>query len=111
MKILFICSANKDRSVTAEEYAQLYWPQHEYDSAGTNQKICFQLGTQYIDAAQLDWADLIFCMENKHQTEIQRIFSQAYNSKISVLHINDRYAYNSSELKEILVEKLKEYLE
>jgi protein-tyrosine-phosphatase len=41
MKVLFICSANKDRSATAELLAREIWQNHEYDSAGTNQKLCF----------------------------------------------------------------------
>jgi len=110
LKILFICSANKDRSATAEEYAMEHYPQHEYDAAGTNQKICFQLGTQYINAQQLAAADLILVMESKHKAEIQRLFGSMYNSKISVLQIKDVYKYGSQNLKEILQEKLAAYL-
>lgn len=110
MKVLFVCSANKDRSVTAEELAVQLYPQHDYRSAGTNQKICFQLGTAYIDTVDLDWADLVLVMENKHQTEIQRVFGQTFHSKISLLHIKDRFKYNSSELKDILQEKFKAVL-
>lgn len=110
MKVLFICSANKDRSITAEEYARENFPMHEYDSAGTNRKICFQLGTQLVQTHQLLWADKIICMESKHKKEIQKLVGAKFNSKLAVLHIKDRYPYNSAGLKEILKEKLGSYL-
>lgn len=87
MKVLFICSANKDRSATAEDLARQYWPQHEYGSAGTNRKICFQLGTQYIAQEQLIWADLVFAMENKHKKGLLKLFGSQFGRKIKVLGI------------------------
>ena len=34
--ILFVCSANKDRSKTAEDYFSKHYPDLCFDSAGTN---------------------------------------------------------------------------
>jgi len=110
LKVLFICSANKDRSATAENLAGNCWPKHQYDSAGTNQKICFQLGTQYISENQLFWADLIFAMENKHKKELIKRFGSQFGQKITVLGIRDHYEFGNPELKEILREKLLAYL-
>ena len=45
MKYLFVCSANKQRSKTAEDYLSGLNPEHEFLSAGTNHKICFKEGT------------------------------------------------------------------
>ena len=72
--VLFICSANKDRSKTAEDYFSEQYPHFNFDSAGTNKKICDQLGTNFIDKEQLDWADKIFVMEQKHLNNIQDSF-------------------------------------
>lgn len=110
MKILFICSANQDRSATAEQLASELWPNNKYDSAGTNRKICFQLGTQYISADQLLWADVIFVMENKHKKELIKQFGSVFGKNIKVLGIKDYYEFGYSELKNLLKEKLQEYL-
>jgi len=53
MNILFVCSANKDRSKTAEDYFSEQFPNINFDSAGTNKKICNQLGTNYLEDYQL----------------------------------------------------------
>lgn len=110
MNIFFICSANKDRSATAELLGQELWPNHQFISAGTNQKICFQLGTQYINIELVDWAEIIFVMENKHKKELIKLFGSSFSKKIKVLDIKDHYEYGNSNLKEILKIKLQEYL-
>ncbi len=109
MKVLFVCSANKDRSATAEEYARATFSAHEYDSAGTNQKLCFKYGTQYIAEELLVWADLVFAMENKHKKEMLKQIGSAHGKKINVLGIRDHYEFGNAQLKEILKEKLRAY--
>jgi len=96
--ILFICSANKDRSKTAEDYFSEQYSKFQFDSAGTNKKICQQLGSNYIAKEQLDWADKIVVMEQKHANAIKEIFSNNYFNKIEVLDIKDKYTYGSSDL-------------
>ncbi len=103
-KILFICSANKDRSATAADYFREKFPKHQFDSAGTNQKICFQLGTDFLTTEHLVWADVIFVMEGKHKKFAQKLLKE--KKQISVLRIEDRYTYFQSELIEILEEKV-----
>ena len=110
MNILFICSANKDRSATAELLGQELWPNHQFISAGTNQKICFQLGTQYINKELMDWAELIFVMENKHKKELIKLFGSVNGKIIRVLGIQDHYEFGDANLKEILQQKLIPYL-
>jgi len=39
MNLLFICSANKDRSKTAEDFFGENYSAYNFDSAGTNKKI------------------------------------------------------------------------
>jgi len=110
MKILFVCSANKDRSATAEEYAIEAYSAHEYDSAGTNQKLCFKYDTQFISEELLIWADLVLAMENKHKKQMLKQFGTAHGKKINILSIRDHYEFGNPQLKEILKEKLSTYL-
>jgi predicted protein tyrosine phosphatase len=103
--ILFVCSANKDRSKTAEDYFSKHYPNLSFDSAGTNKNTCNKLGTNYISEEQLYLADKVFVMENKHLKAIKELFGNKYYSKITVLNISDIYKYGSKELIEILKAK------
>lgn len=106
MHILFICSANKDRSKTAEDYFSKHYPDVHFDSAGTNKTICHQLGTNYINEEQLALADIIFVMENKHLKTLKDVFGTKYYNKIKVLHIKDIYPYGAKELIEVMKAKV-----
>ena len=115
-KILFVCSANKQRSRTAEDYfAQKYPDLEEYifDSAGTNLVICQKEGTNPLTEQLLEWADDIFVMEKKHLEIIKKNISKGTENKnihkIKVLRIADRYKYYQPELLEILDEKMENY--
>jgi predicted protein tyrosine phosphatase len=105
--ILFICSANKKRSKTAEDYFSALYPNYNFESAGTNVKICQKEGTTFVTEEHIIWADLIFVMENKHKVFINSITKENHTAKIKVLRIPDRYKYYQKELIEILEEKLK----
>lgn len=107
LNILFVCSANKDRSRTAEDYFRGQYPEINFDSAGTNKKICDQIGTNYINKEQLDFADKIFVMEQKHFVAIKNIFGNAYNGKVTVLNVKDIYEYGSKDLFMVLKNKIK----
>jgi predicted protein tyrosine phosphatase len=106
MNVLFICSANKDRSATAEAYFNELHPEYVYDSAGTNQKYCNQLGTQFVTVKMLNWADRIYVMEIKHQNFILKMNAGSLYHKISVLHISDHYAYGDPVLKQLLADRV-----
>jgi predicted protein tyrosine phosphatase len=106
MNILFICTANKDRSKTAVDYFSENYSDYGFDSAGTNKKACKQLGTNYIEDYQIDWADKIYVMENKHLKVIRELFRNEYSNKPSVLDMRDIYKYGSKELIEILENKV-----
>jgi predicted protein tyrosine phosphatase len=105
-KILFVCSANKDRSKTADDYFSERYDEFEFDSAGTNLKLCHQLGTTAITEEHLKWADIIIAMEEKHRTFIKNNFPKVDYNSIEVLHLTDRYVYYQQELIEILKEKV-----
>ena len=104
--ILFVCSANKDRSRTAEDYFSQHYPDFCFDSAGTNAKICRQLGTTYITETQLAVADQVLVMENKHRQALLQTFGTTYAHKIYVLHIRDIYPYGAKALIEVLRERV-----
>jgi predicted protein tyrosine phosphatase len=102
MNILFVCSANKLRSKTADDYFSAKYPDINFQSAGTNHKTCQKEGTTPLEEEMLDWADFVYVMENKHKNEIRKHVGSKYNSKISVLHIPDDYNYYQRELIQLL---------
>jgi predicted protein tyrosine phosphatase len=106
MKILFICSANKQRSKTAEDYFAVKFPEHEFLSAGTNLKICRKEGTIELTEDLLKWSDKVYVMEKKHLDQIQKHIDSKYYSKITVLHIPDFYKYYDADLTTILEERI-----
>lgn len=104
MRFLFVCSANRQRSATAERHFSER-NDHEFDSAGTNHKMCDRYGTQKLDEDMLEWADHVFVMEEKHRDIIRKHTDGRYDRKIEVLGIRDVYKYMQPELIEILEEK------
>lgn len=107
--ILFVCSANKDRSKTADDYFSAKYPDINFDSAGTNKRICEQLGTSYITQEQMNWADKVLVMEEKHLKALVSAFGNGYYSKITVLGIKDVYKYYDKGLIKILEERVVNY--
>ena len=106
MNYLFICSANKQRSKTAEDYFAEKHPEYNFKSAGTNIKICRKEGTTELTVDLLKWADKIYIMEKKHLDQIQKHTGSKYYSKINVLDIPDVYKYYDADLISILEEKV-----
>ena len=106
MNILFVCSANKDRSKTADDYFSKKYPEIHFDSAGTNLKICQKLGTNPMTEELAQWADEIIVMEKKHRDLINSHTAENYAKKIRVLNIPDVYKYYQKELIELLEEKV-----
>lgn len=104
--ILFVCSANKDRSRTAEDHFAQQFPAIQFDSAGTNHKSCEKLGTTYLEVEQLQAADRIYVMETKHLTAIKERFGSVYYKKVTVLHIKDHYRYGDKVLLGLLESKI-----
>ncbi len=93
MNILFVCSKNKWRSRTAETIFKDS-STHNIKSAGTDAGARIKLTEKHIN-----WADLIFVMENKHRQIIKQKFKSNIDSdKIIVLDIPDEYQYMDEEL-------------
>lgn len=101
-RVMFVCTGNMDRSPTAE--ALLKGREGlEVKSAGTWE------GAQTVVSKELiNWADIIFVMEEHHRQALKRIAPEA-ETKIIVLGIEDRYLKNDPELVKILKEKLSKH--
>lgn len=106
MNILFICSANYQRSKTAEDYFNKEYGLHEFKSAGTNHKECKKRETTPLSNELMIWADKVFVMEKHHENVINEYSKGTYQNKINVLNIPDVYQYNQPELIDLLKRKV-----
>lgn len=102
-RVLFVCTANIDRSPTAEALLKNVG-EFEVQSAG----IWFN-ARRRISESLIDWADIIFAMEDQHKEAILNLKPDAEN-KVVVLKIPDIYPRNDPELIKILKVKLSESL-
>lgn len=110
MQVLYVCSANKDRSRTAEVFLSEKYKAHTIYSAGTNQKLCMKEGTEFITEEYVAEADIILVMEQKHLQFIKDSIGQQYAHKVKVLGIEDVYKFGDTALQQILIDKSKPYL-
>ncbi|CAG7579945.1 MAG: putative phosphotyrosine protein phosphatase [uncultured marine phage] len=108
MKILFVCSVNKQRSRTADDYLTPLNDDVEIESAGTHIKSCFREGTNPLTDELLEWADHVYVMEKCHLDIIMKNSKNNHFKKITVLHIRDQYEVGSKRLIEKLKEKLQD---
>ena len=105
-KLLFICSRNKWRSLTAEK---IFHGVNGYDvrSAGTEERARIK-----VTSGHIGWADLIFVMEKKHVRRLQESFRETLShKKIICLNIPDDYQFMDSELIEILISTVSEHVD
>jgi predicted protein tyrosine phosphatase len=103
--VLFVCSANRLRSPTAEQVFST-WPGIETDSAGVSASAAVQLS-----AEQVDWADIIFVMEKVHRSKLTRQFrSRLKNQRIICLDIPDDYELMDPALIRILEQRVARFL-
>lgn len=100
-RVLFICSRNRLRSPTAERVFA-GWPGVETDSAGLAPDAdCL------LSADQLQWAELIFVMEKRHRSQLQRRFQrQLAGKKVVCLDIRDDYQFMQAELVALLEKRV-----
>jgi predicted protein tyrosine phosphatase len=106
IKLLFICSRNKWRSLTAEKIFDGL-NGYEVRSAGTEEGARIK-----VTEGHIGWSDLIFVMEKKHLRRLKDKFSNMLNSKqIICLDIPDDYKFMDEELIEILKLRISEHIE
>lgn len=97
MNLLFICTMNQWRSLTAEHIFQNI-SGIQVRSAGTATN-----ARHHINTKDLHWADSIFVMEQKHKEYIEKNFPGSTASKRIVnLNIPDEYGYLDPDLVKIL---------
>ena len=102
-KILFVCSANVDRSPTAERIYKNK-PGMEVKSAGVS-----LYATTPISAELIQWADVVLCMSKWQKMEIEKRFV-IENTVIDYLDIEDDYSYMERKLVEIITKKVDAWL-
>ncbi|WP_422661505.1 low molecular weight protein tyrosine phosphatase family protein [Paenibacillus sp. EC2-1] len=106
MKLLFICSRNKWRSLTAEKIFDGY-NGYEVRSAGTEDGARIK-----VTEGHVGWADMILVMEKKHKQRLTQKFSnKLMNKRLICLDIPDDYRFMDEELIEILKSRVSEHIE
>lgn len=97
LHVLFVCSRNQWRSPTAEQV----WRRHPalaVRSGGTSPN-----ARHPVSAADVQWADVILVMEEKHASRLRAAFRQQLDHKpVHVLDIPDEYRYMDPELVALL---------
>jgi predicted protein tyrosine phosphatase len=105
-RILFVCTANVDRSRTAEDLYR-HDPRYEVLSAGTA-----AFATTPVTRELLQWADRVFVMcerRDRHQTLLKLRFPELTCTVID-LDIEDRWTRGHPELVRRLLRKLVPHL-
>lgn len=108
MKLLFVCTANVQRSVTAENLFS-DCSGFETRSAGTDAAE----GRTKLSQQLIDWADIIFAMseaEDKHISFISKNF-QVGERPVYDLGISDKYYTDDPVLQRLLIEKISKHLD
>jgi len=105
MNVLFICTANRDRSRTAEIYYQNKYPEHRFRSAGINKYLSERHGGVHIKKYMLDIADRIICAEQVHADWIVQNIDKKYISKIEILALGDTETFMTNSLIQMLESK------
>ena len=104
LKILFICSRNRRRSLTAETIFKGE-PALDVRSAGTEDAARIK-----VTAGQLGWADVVVVMEKRHKERLQQKFPEEFAAKrCTCFFISDDYEFMDAALVEILREKMREH--
>ena len=104
--ILFVCTANVDRSRTAEDLYR-HDPRYEVQSAGLA-----PFATTLLTRDLLLWADRVFVMcekEDRHQTLIKLRFPDA-NTPVVDLNVEDRWKRGHPELVRRVLRSLRPHL-
>ena len=99
IQVLFICSRNQWRSPTAEQVWRRH-PQVSARSAGTSPS-----ARHPVSASDLQWAQLIFVMEEKHKSRLLAAYRPLLDGKpVHLLDIPDDYRY----MDPVLVQQLQQ---
>jgi predicted protein tyrosine phosphatase len=105
MNLLFVCSENRLRSPTAEAVFSKYSGVQAI-GAGTNADAVTPLSGDLIE-----WADIVFVMENSHRNKIAKKYRELLkNKRLVCLDIPDIYDRMQPELVNLLEVKVRKYI-
>ena len=105
MKILFVCSANQDRSPTAEN---LYKNRQGFEVKSAGVSWCARMP---VSSRLINWADVILTMEKWQQDMIVEEYAEHLSGKIiDYLDVPDMYRYMHPLLQEMIREKTDAWL-
>ena len=106
MKLLFVCSRNRRRSLTAEKMLE-----------GLRGYVARSAGTQpeariVVTEGHIGWADIVFVMEKSHLHRLRLKFPAALAGKrVVALHIRDDYEFMHPDLLDELCAKLAPFID
>ncbi len=106
MNILFLCTANIQRSKTAEELFSAADKTNVYRSAGLSTKYVRKARSTMCTEEMLQWANVVYVFEQLHIERIREYTGDVYLHKITNLEIEDNYKYFQRELILLLLERL-----
>ena len=98
-KLLFLCSANMDRSPAAESLFKNS-KKFEAKSAGLS-----ELTENPVTNQTIKWADVIFVMDERtegHKSVLLKKFPEAQNKDIRILNITNEFCRYDKELERLL---------
>ena len=105
LKLLFICSQNRFRSLTAEKIFEGI-PGLQVRSAGTQPS-----ARVVVTEGHVGWADIVFVMERSHLNRLRLKVGDALDGKrVITLHIPDDYQFMQQELIDELQAKVREHV-
>jgi predicted protein tyrosine phosphatase len=106
VKVLFVCSQNRLRSLTAETVFDGVGG-HQVRSAGTEPGARIR-----VTPGMIGWADLVFVMEKRHLQRLRQKHAEAIQGKTVIcLHTPDDYDYMDEELIERLRARVAPHLD
>jgi len=106
IRTLFVCRYNQRRSATAERVFAKD-PSLDVRSAGTSDEALVRLNER-----MLEWADIIFVMDDDQQRAMARLFPGHHRlDRIVCLDILDRYHFLDPELVSLLAERTQPHLD
>ena len=106
IRVLFVCHYNRKRSATAERVFGKD-PSLDVRSAGTSAEAMVQ-----VNERMLDWADIVFVMDDEQHASLTRTFPQhPAVARMVTLDIKDEYHFLDPELVRLLRERVTPHLD
>lgn len=103
MNFLFVCTANRLRSATAQSIFRNV-PGFSVKSAGTDKWIA----KQPLTADLISWADKVFVMQQNHKDFIKKHYKDHLH-KVVCLNVPDIFDYMDIDLMNLLKLKMADY--